>query len=62
MIILEAAVCGGVELYCIILTGVSVIQPTLTDINVVDKIIEIGEPNKLATVEHWFPIFLACDP
>ncbi len=33
MIILEAAVCGAVELYCVILTGASIIQPTLIDLN-----------------------------
>lgn len=28
VVILKAAVCGAVELYCIILTGVSIILPT----------------------------------
>lgn len=32
MVILEAGVCGEVELYCVILTGVSSILSTLTDI------------------------------
>lgn len=32
MVILEAEVCGEVELYCVILTGVSSILSTLTDI------------------------------
>ncbi len=37
MLILEAVLCGEVELYYIILRGVSNIQSTLTDINVVDR-------------------------
>ncbi len=40
MIISEDVVCGAVELYCIILRGISIIPPTLIDINGVDKIIE----------------------
>ncbi len=40
MIILEDVVCGAVVVCIIIQRDVSVIEPTLTDINRVDKIIE----------------------
>ncbi len=40
MVILEDVVCGAVELYCNAQRGLSVILPTLIDINGVDKIIE----------------------
>ncbi len=40
IIILEAAVCAAVELFCIIQRRVSVIKPTLIDINGMDKIIK----------------------
>ncbi len=41
MITLEAVVCDAVKLCCIIQIGVSIISPTLIDINGVDKIIAL---------------------
>ncbi len=40
MVILEAAVCGEVDLYCVTLTGVSSILSTLTDIKTLDTILQ----------------------
>lgn len=36
----EDVVCGAVEVYCIMQRGVCDIQPTLIDINGLDKIME----------------------
>lgn len=40
ILLLENVVCGAAELYCIMERGVSIILPTLIDINRVNKIIE----------------------